>query len=146
MKRMAKSHRPSVSFRERMAPRRQAPRRAGLLLSLVALNIALQLTNATLIKFASSLSQPQLGLIAAVLALVAVLSFGRFVVWGAMHKRFPVSIAYPATALFFPCLVAVAAAFGEPVSATQVLGAGLVTTGVLLLLLPSSSGQVESPA
>lgn len=111
--------------------------RTGLLLALVALNIGLQLANAALIKFASGLSAAQLGLIAAVLSLVAVLSFGRFVVWGAMHKRFPVSIAYPATALFFPCLVAVAAAFGEPVSATQVIGAGLVTLGVLLLVLPA---------
>ncbi|HET9819681.1 MAG TPA: hypothetical protein VFP92_11010 [Rhodanobacteraceae bacterium] len=117
-----------------------------MLLLLVTLNIALQLVNAALIKFASGLSSVQLGLIAAVLLLVAVLSFGRFVVWGAMHKRFPVSIAYPATALFFPCLVAVAAAFGEPVSAAQILGAGLVTAGVLLLLLPSRSGQDESLA
>ena len=117
--------------------------RTGLLLALVALNIGLQLANAALIKFASGLSAAQLGLIAAVLSLVAVLSFGRFVVWGAMHKRFPVSIAYPATALFFPCLVAVAAAFGEPVSATQVIGAGLVTLGVLLLVLPARTRQDE---
>jgi drug/metabolite transporter (DMT)-like permease len=114
-----------------------------LLLALVALNIGLQLANAALIKFASGLSTAQIGLVAAVLSLVAVLSFGRFVVWGAMHKRFPVSIAYPATALFFPCLVAVAAAFGEPVSATQVLGAGLVTLGVLLLVLPARTRQDE---
>jgi drug/metabolite transporter (DMT)-like permease len=112
----------------------------------VGINIALQLTNATLIKFASNLSPLQLGLIAGVLVSVAILSFGRFVVWGAMHKRFPVSLAYPASALFFPCLVAVAAAFGEPVSAAQILGAGLVTAGVLLLLLPSRSGQDESLA
>ena len=120
--------------------------RTGLLLALVALNIALQLVNAALMKFASGLPAAELGLLAAVLVLVAVLSFGRFVVWGAMHKRFPVSVAYPATALFFPCLVAVAAAFGEPVYATQILGAGIVTGGVLLLLLPSRSGQDESLA
>jgi multidrug transporter EmrE-like cation transporter len=120
--------------------------RAGLLLALVALNIALQLVNASLMKFASRLSAAQLGLLAAVLGLVAVLSFGRFVVWGATHKRFPVSIAYPATALFFPCLVAVAAAFGEPVSTAQIVGAGVVTLGVLMLLLPSGYGQDESLA
>ena len=120
--------------------------RAGLLLALVALNIALQLANAALIKFASGLSAAQLGLVAAVLVVVAGLSFARFVVWGAMHKRFPVSIAYPATALFFPCLVAIAAAFGETVSAAQILGAGIVTLGVLMLLLPSGSGQDESLA
>lgn len=122
------------------------PVRAGPLLALVALNIGLQLVNAALIKFAAGLSAGQLGWIAGVLALVTGLSVGRFVVWGAMHKRFPVSVAYPATALFFPCLVAVAAAFGEPVSATQITGAGIVTMGVLLLLLPSRTGQDESLA
>jgi drug/metabolite transporter (DMT)-like permease len=120
--------------------------RAGLLLALVALNIGLQLLNATLIKFASGLSAARLEWIAVVLVLVAGLSVGRFVVWGAMHKRFPVSVAYPATALFFPCLVAVAAAFGEPVSGAQIAGAALVTGGVLLLLLPSRTGQDESLA
>lgn len=120
--------------------------RAGLLLALVALNIALQLVNASLMKFASRLTAAQLGLLAVMLVLVTALSVGRFAVWGAMHKRFPVSVAYPATALFFPCLVAVAAAFGEPVSAVQILGAGIVTLGVLLLLLPSRSGQDESLA
>jgi drug/metabolite transporter (DMT)-like permease len=109
-------------------------RRTGLLLGLVALNIILQLVNASLIKIASGLTTAQMLLVELVLALVALLSFGRLLVWGAMHKRFPVSIAYPATALFFPCVVAVAAAFGEHVSFTQLLGACLVTSGVLLLL------------
>lgn len=128
------------------ATRSPARIRTGLLLGLVALNIGLQLVNATLIKFASALSLAQLEWIAALLALVAGLSVVRFVVWGAMHKHFPVSIAYPATALFFPCLVAVAAGFGESVSAAQIAGATLVTSGVLLLLLPSRSGQDESLA
>ncbi|MGH8213290.1 MAG: hypothetical protein ACREPP_08710 [Rhodanobacteraceae bacterium] len=120
--------------------------RTPLLLALVALNIALQLINASLIKFASGRGAADVGLAAIVIALVTLLSFGRFVVWGAMHKRFPVSLAYPATALFFPCLVAIAAAYGEHVSFAQGAGAALVTVGVLLLLRPSRSGQDESLA
>ena len=123
----------------------RAESRTWLLLALVSLNIALQLVNASLIKYASGRSLSH-GWPVFVLALVTVLSLGRFVVWGAMHKRFPVSIAYPATALFFPCLVAVAAAYGERVSLAQVLGACLVTMGVVLLLRPARSGNVESPA
>lgn len=119
------------------APSRQ---RIGLLLGLVAINIVLQLVNASLIKFASGLTATRVMLVVAVLALVAVLSFGRLLVWGAMHKRFPVSIVYPATALFFPCLVAVAAAFGEHVSFAQVLGALLVTCGVVVLLRSPGPG------
>ena len=120
--------------------------RTSLLLALVALNIALQLINASLLKFASERGAAHAGLVVLVLALVTLLSFGRFVVWGAMHKRFPVSIAYPATALFFPCLVAIAAAYGEHVSFAQGAGASLVTLGVVLLLRPSRSGQDESLA
>lgn len=143
MQRIAK---PRPSSKDAAISTPPARLRAGLLLALVALNIALQLVNAVLIKLASGLSPAQLGWIAAVLAVVAALSVGRFVVWGAMHKRFPISIAYPATALFFPCLVVVAAAYGEPVSVAQVAGAGLVTAGVLLLLLPSRADQDESLA
>lgn len=115
------------------APAPSRPR-TRVLLVLVALNIALQLVNASLIKYASALGTARLLLVAIVLAVVAALSFGRLLVWGAMHKRFPVSLAYPATALFFPCLVAVAAAFGEHVSFAQVAGAMLVTAGVIVLL------------
>lgn len=123
------------------APNRQ---RTRLLLGLVALNIGLQLVNAALIKFATRLTAAQLAWVVGVLVLVAILSFARFVVWGGIHKRFPVSVAYPATALFFPCLVAVAAAFGEHVSIQQVAGACLVTAGVLLLLRSPHAGLDET--
>lgn len=122
--------------------RKRAQSRPWLLLGLVALNIALQLINASLIKYASDLLKPQLVMIGLVLALVLVLGVARLVVWGAMHKRFPVSIAYPATALFFPCLVVLARMYGEPVSIAQAAGACLVTLGVVLLLRPLSSNGV----
>lgn len=112
----------------------------ALLLGLVGLNIALQLVNASLIKYASRLSAAQLIMVGVVLAVVALLSIGRFVVWGALHKRFPMSLTYPATALFFPCLVGVAAAFGEHVSTPQWIGACLVTGGVVLLLRSPHTG------
>jgi drug/metabolite transporter (DMT)-like permease len=115
------------------------PLRTWLLLGLVGLNIGLQLINASLIKYASQLSTARLILVGLVLVLVAALSIGRFVVWGALHKRFPVSLTYPATALFFPCLVGVAAAFGEHVSTPQWIGASLVAAGVMLLLRGSRS-------
>jgi drug/metabolite transporter (DMT)-like permease len=121
-------------------------RRTGLLLALVTLNIGLQLVNAALIKYASRLTTSQLAGVTLVLTLVVILSFARFVVWGGMHKRFPVSVAYPATALFFPCLVAVAAAFGEHVSAVQVAGACLVTSGVIMLLWGAHPAKGETPS
>jgi drug/metabolite transporter (DMT)-like permease len=108
-----------------------------LLLALVMASIVLQLINASLIKYASTQMQAQYAWLAFLLAVVIALSFGRFMLWGAMHKRFPVSLAYPATALFFPCLVVLAWVYGETVSTAQMLGAALVTSGVLVLLSPA---------
>lgn len=125
-----------------VATRRPSAAGTGTLFGLVALNIALQLVNAGLIKYASRLclSGPML----LVLALVMALSFGRFAVWNAMHRRYPVSVAYPATALFFPCLVALAYLLGEPVSARQVAGVALVTAGVLALVLTRQRDEAGS--
>lgn len=116
---------------------RQQPLRSGLLLALVSINIALQLINASLLKYAAVMLHDHRGLVVMLLFVVIGLSFGRFAVWGAMHKRYPVSVAYPATAMFFPCLVALAYVYGEPVSVQQVCGAVAVSMGVLLLLSPS---------
>lgn len=112
------------------------------LLLLVGANIALQLVSASLIKYGASLGRTHLLLVLAVLAVVMLLSLGRFAAWHAMHRRYPVSVAYPASALFFPCVVALAYAMGEPVSAPQAAGAALVTAGVLLLLRANSQDDV----
>lgn len=106
----------------------------ALLLALVGINIALQLISASLVKYAADLGKAQSWLLLAVLSVVMALSLGRFAAWHAMHRRYPVSVAYPATALFFPCLVTLAWFLGEPVSLRQALGAVLVTFGVLLLI------------
>jgi drug/metabolite transporter (DMT)-like permease len=125
---------------------RQHPhaRRTGLLLLLVMANIAMQLVNASIIKYATRLLHAKPLLVAFLLLAVIALSFGRFVVWGAMHKRFPVSVAYPATALFFPCVVTLAYIYGERVTAPQAMGAVLVSLGVLLLLKPSARPEHDA--
>lgn len=115
-----------------------------LLLGLVMTSIVLQLANASLIKYASARLHAHPVWLSLLLLLVLAISFGRFIAWGAMHKRFPVSLAYPATALFFPCLVALAWAYGETVSMAQVIGAGLVTLGVLALLLSPKQKHTDN--
>jgi drug/metabolite transporter (DMT)-like permease len=116
-----------------------------LLLALVGVNIALQLTSASLIKYAAGLGHARMWALLVVMSIVMALSLGRFAAWHAMHQRFPVSVAYPATALFFPCLVSLAWFLGEPVSLRQALGAVLVTIGVLMLIR-SDSEQEEITA
>ncbi len=124
-------------------PHRKTPASTWLLLGLVMANIALQLINANLIKFASIHLHTQTGLVAAVLLVVLGLAGARFAVWGAMHKRYPVSIAYPASALFFPCLVVSSWAWGEAVSAPQIAGAMLVTLGVIMLIGGGTTGSAK---
>lgn len=113
-----------------------------LLLFLVLCNVALQVLSAALVKYSSGIPLANLLALGLVVFLILVLNFSRFIVWGEMHKRYPLSIAYPATALFFPCLVALAYSMGERVTAMQWTGAGLVTAGVLWLV--ASGGDAET--
>lgn len=107
----------------------------ALLLAFVAGNVSLQLCAAKLIKDASALPPTRPLLLASLLAIVLALAAARFVVWGEMHKRYPLSLAYPANALFFPLVMALAWFYGETVTRANIAGAALVTVGVVLCLL-----------
>lgn len=119
------------------------------MLSLVVLtlvNIVLQLSSAALIKTASILPSTQLLTISVLLLIAMTLAFGRFIIWGKLHKRFPVSISYPASALFFPSLVLMAYFYGEPVSFQQLVGVAIVTFSVTALVFSSSTTQRSATA
>ncbi|TAN11884.1 MAG: hypothetical protein EPN34_06075 [Burkholderiaceae bacterium] len=74
---------------------------------------------------------------------VMILGLVRLMVWGAIHKRFPVSTAYPITALFFPCLLILAWLYGEHISLIQITGASLVVAGVVILLWRPARESLE---
>jgi drug/metabolite transporter (DMT)-like permease len=121
----------------RMKPPATRPGRGNvpLLLSFVAGNVLLQLFAAKLVKDAASIPYSRTLTLGALLALVLALSAGRFWIWGEMHKRYPLSLAYPASALFFPLVVVLAWAYGEKVTTMNIVGAALVTMGVALCIL-----------
>jgi drug/metabolite transporter (DMT)-like permease len=106
-----------------------------LLVAFVASNVSLQLFAAKLIKDATALPPSRPFALALMLGVVLVLAATRFVVWGEMHKRYPLSLAYPASALFFPLVLALAWFYGEAVTRMNIAGATLVTFGVVLCLL-----------
>ncbi|MEO8186383.1 MAG: hypothetical protein ABI580_03355 [Burkholderiaceae bacterium] len=112
-----------------------------LLLTLTLLNIVLQISSAALIKVAAILSHPGLTQIAMLLALVFSLNMGRFMVWNAIHKRYPVSLAYPVSALFFPAVVGLAWFMDEPIGVWQVVGTFMVMAGVSWILLPEKNSH-----
>lgn len=104
------------------------------LIALTLANVLLQVAAAALIKLATLAAGVTLAT-AGILAVVLALNFGRFVLWNSIHKRYDLSVAYPASALFFPCIVAVSYLFGERVEAHQIGGAALVTAGVAVLMI-----------
>lgn len=108
---------------------------ASLLVLLTLFNVGLQLGSAALLKFAAVRADPATMFLAVVLAVVLALNFGRFMVWNAIHKRYPVSFAYPLSALFFPAVVALAWLMGEQVGPWQIAGASLVMTGTAMIVL-----------
>jgi len=106
-------------------------------LAVVTVTVLLQLLGAAFLKQASL--SARLGLL--VPALLILCAFGvqglRFLLWGYAHKRWPLSVTYPLTAIFFPMLIGLAAFYGEPVTLQQWLGGLCITAGVAWLTLQS---------
>ena len=113
--------------------------RKTVLAVLTGLNICLQLASALLLKIAPAASRANLLTLASILAAVFLLNGARFATWGALHRRYPISLAYPFSALFFPAVVALAWLMGEPVGTFQLVGAVLVMAGVARILLEADT-------
>lgn len=114
-----------------------------MLLGLVVASVGLQLVNATLVKLASATPAPPMPVFGGLLALVLVLGFARFYIWNGIYKRFPISLAYPLSAIFFPAVVAVAWVMGETIGILQIIGATLVMAGVIRFVTPEADGDED---
>lgn len=81
----------------------------------------------------------------AVVAVMAALALnvGRFVIWGYTHKRFPLSLTYPLTTLFFPCILLLSYFQGEAVGGMETLGTVLITVGAIIM---GASKRLEGDA
>ncbi len=110
------------------------PRGKAALVGLTAINIVIQLVIAGLVKFSTSYALHEILVIGAVYVAVLALNVGRFVVWGIIHKRYPLGIAYASSALLFPSIVALSYYYGEPVTVQHLVGVALVVLGVVSLV------------
>ena len=117
----------------------------AVLLSLVGASVGLQLVNVALVKLASAKPTPTLFVLAGLLAAVVLLSFVRFFMWNRIYRRYPLSLAYPLSAIFFPGVVLLAWLTGERVGMAQVGGAALVMAGVVWFVMPEGTAA-PSPA
>lgn len=110
-------------------------------LGLVLVTVALQLVAAWILDVTAK-SESRLDLMAAGAVLAAVFLHGiRFIVWGFAHRRFPLSLTYPLTALFFPFVLALSYWRGEGISWFQIGGTALITLGVVLMAFAPSTGN-----
>ncbi|MBM4414357.1 MAG: hypothetical protein FJ040_13045 [Chloroflexi bacterium] len=109
-------------------------RRMWRLIGLTGINIIVQLITAAIIKESTVLTAAEWLLL--VFAYLAVLGFNgvRFVVWGVIHRQFPIGVAYASTALLFPAIVFMAYLYGEPVTLKHIVGVLLVMIGVISLV------------
>ncbi|MGA7304151.1 MAG: hypothetical protein WBW88_04725 [Rhodothermales bacterium] len=102
-------------------------------LSLVSLAVILNVLGAVILKLLAR--HPGAGVLLTLIGIGAVIGLNgvRFLLWGSIHKRFPLSHTYPMTTLFFPLILVVAEFFGEPVRLQQILATALITMGILVL-------------
>lgn len=117
-----------------LSPQDLPSRRMWTLIGLTGINIIVQLITAAIIKESTVLTSAEWLFL--VLAYLAVLGFNgvRFVVWGVIHRQFPIGVAYASTALLFPAIVFMAYLYGETVTVKHVIGVLLVMIGVVSLV------------
>lgn len=107
----------------------------ALLVGLIALNVCMQLGSALLLKLAPMVTIDNVITVGLILAAVLLLNVVLFVSWGVLHRRFPISVTYPASAVFLPALLAMAWWLGEDINQQQLIGAAAVLAGVILLIV-----------
>lgn len=110
-------------------------------LLVVTLAVALQIGAALVLKSLADLGRAPGVLLLLGIAGVALLNGLRFLVWGVAHRRWPLSHSYPLASTFFPLMLAVAWAYGDPIRPTQVAGTALITAGVLWLTLRGGAAR-----
>lgn len=115
-------------------PNTPVARSGWALIGLTSINIAIQLVIAGIVKYSTQVTLTTLWLLALIYVVVLTLNVVRFVVWGVIHQRYPLGIAYASSALLFPCIVALSAYYGEPVTWRNIAGVVLVMIGVVALV------------
>jgi drug/metabolite transporter (DMT)-like permease len=115
-------------------PSTPVARGGWMLIGLTSINIVIQLIVAGIVKYSTQVAWTTLWVMALIYAVVLLLNGVRFVVWGVIHQRYPLGIAYASSALLFPCIVALSAYYGEPVTWRNIAGVVLVMVGVIALV------------
>ena len=99
---------------------------------MVSGTVLLTIFSALIVDYAADSSKP-LVVVALLLAVSFMINIAKFVLWGAIHKRFYLSRSYLLSALFFP-LIYIISLFKEEavVSPQKVCGLAIILFGIML--------------
>lgn len=100
---------------------------------LVLGSVFLGLISAWCLKEVAQKQVISLFMLALILGIVIAVNAGRFLLWGYIHKRYPLSFSYPINSLFFPAILIMGYYYGESINMSQILGCILITSGVAVL-------------
>jgi len=102
-------------------------------LILVLISIALGIVSALCLNEIAQKQHISFVVLVVVIGIAVLVNAGRFLLWGYIHKHYPISLSYPLNSLFFPLIFIIGYFYGEPVNNSQILGVILITSGVAIL-------------
>jgi drug/metabolite transporter (DMT)-like permease len=108
---------------------------------LVLGSVMLGLMSAYFLKEAALRQYMSLSMLVLIVGMVAAVNGVRFLLWGYIHKHYPLSFSYPLSSLFFPSILVMGYYYGDPVDINQILGAILVTAGVAMMVYGEKSRE-----
>lgn len=110
------------------------------MVALVLLTVVIQIVVAVLLKELADAHTRTAAWMLLGLGAAVGLNGIRFLVWGYTHRHFPLSHSYPLTALFFPCILAVSALYGEHIAIHQLLAVAIIMAGLAAMTWNDDAG------
>ena len=111
-------------------------------LALTLLTVIIGVISAVTLKFMSQDLTFSIFDLILMYGLVLGLNATRFLLWGFLHKNYPLSFVFPLSAIFFPVILIIdISTYGEQITLSKLLGVILILLGVLILTNEESSSD-----
>lgn len=105
--------------------------------------VFLGLISAVILKEASASTELSLSFIILVIVVVVIVNGARFVIWGYIHRKHPISLSYPLGSIFFPLILVIGHFYyGDPISIPKIIGSIVIMIGVALLVIEEAGDDV----
>lgn len=105
---------------------------------LVLITVMLGLASAFILKEAALNQDLTAVHLILIFGIVAAVNGIRFIVWGYIHRRYPLGFSYPITSMFFPLILVMGYFYGEPITLMKLFGVVLIASGTAVLAYENS--------